>query len=80
MNEIKIKLVEISSKNLFELSEANKETKKNFYKDKSVLLATGTSNELKGIMEIEFQQEDLNDLKNLFDKILNQRKMTIKIF
>ena len=46
MNEIKVKLIEVSSKNLFELSEANKETKKKFKDEKSLIFAIGACNEI----------------------------------
>ncbi len=79
MNEIKVKLIEVSSKNLFELSEANKETKKKFKDEKSLILGVGACNEFNGVIEIEFREEDLEDLKILFNEIIIKKKMTIKI-
>ena len=69
MNEIKVNLIEVSSK----------ETKKKFKDEKSLIFAIGACNEFNGVIEIEFREEDLEDLKILFNEIIIKKKMTIKI-
>lgn len=77
--EVKVKVVEISSLGYFERIDLKDEEIRFRNERYKIIKGIGALHEFDGFIEIDFRTEDLDKLKEIFEEVLITKKILIKI-